>query len=36
MRNESRAAKVALMKLKMKATGDSSVPQVCAIKVPMK
>lgn len=30
VRNESRAAKVALMKIKMKATGDSSVPQVCA------
>lgn len=29
VRNESRAAKVALMKLKMKATGDSSIPQVC-------
>ena len=29
MRNESRAAKVALMKIKMKATGDSSIPQVC-------
>ncbi|XP_078365797.1 AN1-type zinc finger protein 1-like isoform X2 [Oculina patagonica] len=27
MRNESRAAKVALMKIKMKATGDSSIPQ---------
>ena len=30
VRNESRVAKVALMKLKMKATGDSSIPQVCA------
>ena len=30
VRNESRAAKVALMKIKMKATGDSSIPQVCA------
>lgn len=27
VRNESRAAKVALMKIKMKATGDSSIPQ---------
>ena len=32
MRNESRAAKVALMKIKMKATGDSSIPQVCNCK----
>lgn len=31
MRNEQRAAKVALMKIKMKATGDPSVPQVCEI-----
>ncbi|XP_058966436.1 AN1-type zinc finger protein 1 isoform X1 [Pocillopora verrucosa] len=29
VRNESRAAKVALMKMKMKATGDGSIPQVC-------
>ena len=28
MRSESRAAKVALMKLKMNAVGDKSVPQV--------
>ena len=31
MRNERRAAKVALMKIKMKAIGDPSVPQVCEI-----
>ena len=31
MRNERRAAKVTLMKIKMKATGDPSVPQVCEI-----
>ena len=31
MRNEQRAAKVALMKIKMKAIGDPSVPQVCEI-----
>lgn len=32
VRNESRAAKVALMKMKMKATGDGSIPQVCLVK----
>ena len=32
VRNESRAAKVALMKMKMKATGDGSIPQVCQVK----
>ena len=31
MRNESRAAKVSLMKIKMKATGDVSIPQVCGL-----
>ena len=28
MKSDSRAAKVALMKLKMKAVGDKSIPQV--------
>ena len=29
MRNEIRAAKVSSMKIKFKATGDNSIPQVC-------
>ena len=33
MRNESRAAKVSLMKIKMKAIGDASIPQVCGVTI---